>query len=111
VLEVLNLRETSDVDLVVSDAIYNHYRDEKKWPEYVQDNGKKVLSHDGYNLMHTWMGNSLKHLQQRSFEVEKVAFMNVEELIEAKRHLGRKKDLEDIMLLEGYLETPIEKTL
>ena len=111
VLEVLNLRETSDVDLVVSDEVYEHYRDEKKWAEYVQDNGKKVLSHDGYNMMHTWMGNSLKHLQHHSFEIEKIAFMGVEELIEAKRHLGRKKDLEDIMLLEGYQETPTEKTI
>jgi len=111
VLEVLNLRETSDVDLVVSDDVYAHYRDERNWTEYVQDNGKKVLSHDGYNLMHTWMGNSLKHLQHHSFEVEKVAFMGVDELIEAKRHLGRKKDLEDIMLLEGYQESPVEKTL
>jgi len=105
VLEILNLRETSDVDLVVSDEVYAHYRDDKKWAEYVQDNGKKVLSHDGYNLMHTWMGNNLKHLLHQSFEVEKIAFMSIDELIEAKRHLGRKKDLEDIMLLEEYQQS------
>lgn len=105
VLEVLNLRETSDVDIVVSDDVYEHYRDVKQWAEFVQDNGKKVLSHDGYNLMHTWMGNNLKHLLHHSFEVDKVAFMSVDELIEAKRHLGRAKDLEDIMLLESYKES------
>jgi len=105
VLEILNLRETSDVDLVVSDEVYAQYRDDKKWAEYVQDNGKKVLSHDGYNLMHTWMGNNLKHLLHQSFEVEKIAFMSIDELIEAKRHLGRKKDLEDIMLLEEYQQS------
>lgn len=105
VLEILNLRETSDVDLVVSDEVYAQYRDDKKWAEYVQDNGKKVLSHDGYNLMHTWMGNNLKHLLHQSFEVEKIAFMSINELIEAKRHLGRKKDLEDIMLLEEYQQS------
>lgn len=104
VMEVLNLRETNDVDIVVSDEVYTHYRDVKKWAEYVQDNGKKVLSHDGYNLMHTWMGNNVKHLLHHAFEIDKVAFMSVDELIEAKRHLGRKKDLEDIMLLEHYRE-------
>lgn len=104
VLEVLNLRETNDVDIVVSDEVYAHYRDVKKWAEYVQDNGKKVLSHDGYNIMHTWMGNTVKHLLHQSFEVKDVAFMSLEELIEAKRHLGRKKDLDDILLLENYLE-------
>ena len=102
VLEVLDLRETSDVDIVVSDEVYAHYRDEKKWEEYVQDNGKKVLSHEGYNIMHTWMGSSLKHLSHHAFVIDKVTFMSVDELIEAKRHLGRKKDLEDIMLLEDY---------
>jgi high affinity sulfate transporter 1 len=102
VLEVLNLRETSDVDIVVSDEVYAHYRDEKKWTEYVQDNGKKVLSHDGYNLMHTWMGNSLKHLLHNAFDIDNVTFMSVDELIEAKHHLGRKKDLEDIRMLEEY---------
>ena len=105
VLEALGLRETSDVDIVVSDEVYTYYRDEKKWEEYGQDNGKKVLSHDGYNLMHTWMGNSLKHLSHHAFDRNKVTFMNVDELIEAKRHLGRKKDLEDIMLLEDYKDT------
>lgn len=104
VMEVLNLRETNDVDIVVSDEVYAQYRDVKKWAEYVQDNGKKVLSHDGYNLMHVWMGNTVEHLLHHSFEVDKVAFMSVDELIEAKRHLGRKKDIEDIMLLEQYLE-------
>jgi high affinity sulfate transporter 1 len=105
VLEVLNLRETNDVDIVVSDEVYTQYRDHKHWAEYVQDNGKKVLSHDGYNLMHTWMGSSLKHLMHHSFEVEDVTFMSVDELIEAKRHLGRKKDLDDIMLLENYRDS------
>lgn len=102
VLEILNLRDTSDVDIVVSDEVYARYRDDKKWTEYVQDNGKKVLSHDGYNLMHTWMGNSLKHLLKHAFEKDNVTFMSVDELIEAKHHLGRKKDLEDIRLLEEY---------
>ena len=55
--------------------------------------------------MHTWMGNNLKHLLHQSFEVEKIAFMSIDELIEAKRHLGRKKDLEDIMLLEEYQQS------
>lgn len=106
VLEVLSLRETSDIDIVVSDEVYAYYRDRKHWAEYVQDNGKKVLSHDGYNLMHTWMGNSLKHLLRHAFDIDKVTFMNIDELIEAKRHLGRKKDFEDIMLLENYKESP-----
>ena len=51
VLEALKLRETGDIDLVVSDDIYNKYRNELNWQEYVQDGGKRILSRNGYNLM------------------------------------------------------------
>ncbi len=104
VLEALNLRDTNDVDIVVSDDVYAYYRDKKHWSEYVQDNGKKILSHDGYNLMHTWMSHNLKRLKKHSFVVEDVAFMGVEDLIEAKRRLGRRKDVSDITLLEQYAQ-------
>lgn len=102
VLEALHLRDTMDVDMVVSDDVYARYRDKKHWKEYVQDNGKKVLTHNGYNLMHTWMGNSLKRLKQDAFVVDEVTFMGIDTLIESKRHLGRRKDIADITLLKQY---------
>lgn len=104
VLEALHLRDTMDVDMVVSDEVYARYRDKKHWKEYVQDNGKKVLTHNGYNIMHTWMGNSLKRLKRDSFVVDGVTFMGIETLIESKRHLGRRKDIADIALLRQYLQ-------
>ena len=103
VLEALHMRETKDVDLVVSDEVYTQYRDVHHWKEYVQDNGKKTLSHEGYTMMHTWMGNSLKHLARDSFDIDGVPLINLERLIEGKRHLGRRKDMADITLLTDYL--------
>lgn len=102
VLEALNLRSTNDIDMVVSDETYAYYRDHKHWKEFVQDNGKKVLTHNGYNLMHTWMGKSFKRLQKNAFEIKGVTFMGIDDLVEAKRHLGRKKDTSDIALLDNY---------
>lgn len=105
VLEALDLRQTHDVDVVVSDAVYREYRDKHRWQEYVQDNGKKILSHNGYNLMHTWMSLNLKRLKRHAFMVDGVPMMGVNDLIEAKRRLGRRKDASDVALLLEYQQS------
>jgi high affinity sulfate transporter 1 len=102
VLEALHLRKTNDIDLAVSDAVYEYYRTKEHWQEYVQDNGKKILSHNGYNMMHGWMGKSFTKLRKGAFLIEEVPFMGIDELIAAKRQLARKKDLSDIELLVDY---------
>jgi SulP family sulfate permease len=105
VLDALHLRNTSDIDLVVSDQVYREYRDTHHWSEYVQDNGKRILSRDGYNLMHTWLGRSLRSLSHGAQMIDGVRFMSLEKLIEHKRHLSRRKDMSDITLLRDYLRT------
>lgn len=105
VLEALHLRGTQDVDVVVSDEVYREYKDTHHWQEYNQDNGKKILSHNGYNLMHSWMGANIRSLRKRAFMVDGIPMMSINQLIESKRRLGRKKDLSDITLLEAYQRT------
>ncbi len=105
VLEAMKLRQTHDVDLIVSNDVYREYRDKHHWQEYVQDNGKKILSHNGYNLMHTWMSKNLKRLNRSKQVIDGVNFMGINELIDAKRRLGRKKDIADIALLKEYKKT------
>jgi|JI10StandDraft_1071094.scaffolds.fasta_scaffold05555_18 SulP family sulfate permease len=101
VLEALGLRETNDVDLVVSERLYRHYR-KKGWREYVQDDGKRVLSHHGYQLMLTYVGKSLKDLAAHAFLLHGVSFMSVSDLIACKKAVGREKDLEDVRLLQEF---------
>lgn len=101
VLETLHLRETSDIDVVVSRRVYEHYKN-LKWKEYVQDDGKKVLSHNGYIFMESWVGRSLKHLIKRSFVIEGVRFMGLDDLIACKSEIGRDKDRSDVDLLKEY---------
>ena len=102
VLEALHLRTTTDVDLAVSSKIYEKFKNDKKWQEYVQDNGKKILSHNGYNMMHGWLGKTFSALRSHAMIVDDVPCMDVHELIVAKRQLARQKDLADIELLEEY---------
>lgn len=102
VLEALQLRQTHDVDIIVSDEVYRQYRDERRWQEYVQDNGKKTLSHNGYNMMRVWMGKNHKQLKKNQQMISGLPCMGIDDLIKAKRQLGRKKDIADIALLEQY---------
>jgi sulfate permease, SulP family len=102
VLDALGIRETNDVDLVVSSKIYKQFR-QKGWKEYIQDDGKKIISHNGYQLMQTYVGRSLKDLKKNSFKHQGVPFMSLEDLTICKQKIGRKKDLDDIVQIEQYL--------
>ena len=104
VLEVLDLRQTVDVDLVVSKSIYGKFKD-LGWKEYIQDDGKKILSRRGYKIMMHYMRRDLRRLTKYSFIKNGVRFMGINDLIESKERLGRSKDLEDIDLLNKYLKS------
>ena len=104
VLEVLDLRQTVDVDLVVSKSVYGKFKD-LGWKEYIQDDGKKILSKRGYKIMMHYMRRDLRRLIKYSFIKNGVRFMGINDLIESKERLGRSKDLEDIDLLNKYLKS------
>jgi len=103
VMEVLGLRETNDLDIVVSHKAYKHYKN-KGWKEFIQDDGKRLLSHHGYQIMETYVGKNINQLRARSFSIQGVPFMAVQDLIAAKQRIGRNKDLRDIALLKSYLQ-------
>ena len=102
VMEALKLRDTKDVDIVVSDEVYSHFLRELHWSEYTLDNGKKVLSHEGCNIMHSWAGVKLKRLLRDSMTIDGITYMNVDKLIEVKKRFGRKKDMTDVAMLQQY---------
>ncbi len=102
VLDALNIRETNDVDMVVSSKMYKQFK-QKGWKEYIQDDGKKIISHNGYQLMQTYVGKSLHDLKKRSFMHQGVCFMSLDDLADCKRKMGRQKDLDDIAYIEQYL--------
>ena len=101
VLETLGLRDTMNVDLVVSKDRYKQFH-AQGWKEYIHDDGKKTLSHRGYKVMLSYMGRDLARLRQNAFEKDDVQFMGLDDLIKSKESLGRKKDVADIALIRAY---------
>jgi SulP family sulfate permease len=103
VLEALGLRDTKDIDIAVTDEVYALYRDEHHWHEYRLENGKKVLSHDGFNLVHSWVGYKWKSLSSDPMIIDGIPFLNPQLLLNAKKRLGRRKDASDARLVASYL--------
>lgn len=101
VLDFLGIRETNDVDLVVSKETYKRLS-KNNWKEYIQDDGKKILSRSGYKIMLHWMGKDLADLQKSSVEINGIPLMGLNDLVECKTQLGRKKDLKDIASIIAY---------
>jgi high affinity sulfate transporter 1 len=102
VLELLGLRSTQNVDLVVNQRVYAKLR-LRNWKEYIQDDGKKILSKSGYKVMLTWMGRDLQQLQKSSIIVDSIPVMGLADLIACKAQLGRKKDMKDVASIYAFL--------
>lgn len=101
VLETLGLRDTMDVDLVVNKEQYRRFHD-KGWREYIHDDGKRILTHRGYNIMTSYMGMDVQRLRRNAFVKDDVYFMGLDDLIKSKEALGRTKDLQDAELIREY---------
>ena len=101
VLDMLHLRDTHDVDIVVSNEIYEQFRAQKTWHEATWTSGKRVLVRGQYTLMKTWMGWPLRQLQRDAERIEQIPCVSTERLIDAKRRIGRRKDVSDITLLRS----------
>lgn len=100
-MDMLGMRKTKDVDLVVSKEAYAKLRD-KKWKEYVLDDGKRILSYHGYKVMTKWMGYDLAHLQKTAQTIGGIPVMGIAKLIDCKERMGREKDLADIELIKQF---------
>lgn len=109
-LAVLELRQTHSADLVVSDELYEKLRDELGWREYAQDNGKCILSKEGFHAMHRWLGWNVATLQKDALEINGVQYIHPLKLIEGKKRLNRPKDIEDIKLLKRWLKKQGQQT-
>lgn len=103
VMEVLNLRDSNNIDIVVDNDTYASFAGSGKWHEYALASGKVILTKDGINLARSWLGRTLGMIKRRgTFTKDSVVFMSVGQLIECKQRLGRRKDQSDITLLRSH---------
>lgn len=101
VLELRGIRETNDIDIVVSREVYARLKSDG-WKEFVHDDGKRLLTHKGYRIMQQWMGRDLDDFARRAEAIDGIMTMALDDLRDCKSLLGRRKDLSDITLIQKY---------
>lgn len=104
-LGVRGLRESNDLDLVVTDPLWNTLA--TKYGVIDKGTYKTILvgNIEIYNST-SLLGNfaSFNNQLEKADMIEGYNFLNLEMLIELKTKLGREKDLQDIELIRDYLQ-------
>ncbi len=105
IMDALGLRESHDVDAVVSDKLFQELKT-AGWKEQEQY-GVHMLTHMDVEVWPSWYHDglrlSLTQLIDRSVVIDGVRFVSPEFLLEWKQASRREKDLADIKILEEYL--------
>ena len=107
ILEVLGIRDTKDLDIVVTQELFEKLRQSKNYNEEMRW-GKVFLIGDGIEI---GVRLEWEHYHCTTEEAIKTAtvirgipFLNLEETIKFKKAMGREKDFKDIVLIEDYLK-------
>jgi hypothetical protein len=108
-LAVRGIRETKDVDLIVTPELWKEYRKKEGW--------EKKLGYDVFYLKKghvelwkriTWFWDrriDIKAFIERAEIIEGLPFVNMKDFIYWKGILWREKDKRDVVLAEEYMRT------
>lgn len=111
ILSALNLRESKDIDVVVTEEKYKELSGNNRFHKK-QNHGREILADDLFEIGTSWnvVGKNWKFedLLNNSTIIDGVRYNTVEFLLDAKRRWiadgeGRQKDIDDVKLMEQYL--------
>lgn len=105
ILDALDLRRSTDIDLVVDQTLFGQLQESGDWSEEARY-GETVLLKDDAEVWLSWGSEGIPNftdLYSTGMTVDGVRFASPEFVLEWKKAQRREKDLRDIELLEGYL--------
>ncbi len=100
ILAVLGLRQSDDIDLIVTKELFEKLKIEGWETSYWQD--QVVLKKDVYDVGTTWLGQTLEELLPNAQTINGIPFLSLTDLRQWKTMMGRPKDLKDIALIDAY---------
>lgn len=108
-LDVLGLRQSRDIDLLVSRELFEKLLQRGDWTEIAYPDGLSGLKHRSEDVEAFyeagWSGCDEAGVRQKIRQadvIDGVSFVNLEDILAWKREMGRPKDLKDVELLEKY---------
>lgn len=107
ILDILGIRKAQDIDILVSPSLFEKLENDGwkrhyKYPTTLEH--PQGISGAKQTLDFMKENYSLEEALTLATYIEGIPFMNLEMLINAKRQLGREKDLKNIVLIEEYLK-------
>lgn len=111
ILTMLGIRDSKDIDLVLTPNIFQSFKDEGWSYSTVDIEGRlrEKLEHDPFEAFRDfWCGGvtyDTREMIKNAEVIEGVRFMPLELLIRLKQSMGRDKDLKDIELIGEYRAT------
>ena len=110
-LDQLGIRAASDIDLVVSNELFNALKNDARWiVEYITNDETRYTSRDG--SVEVWRGGWDKKGESMSYDelladsvvYDDVQFVSLNFLKDWKMWHKRDKDVADIQLIDQYLK-------
>ena len=111
ILNALNLRESEDIDVVVTEEKYKELSNNNRFKKE-QNHGREILVDDLFEIRTSWtvVGKTWKFddLLNHSTIIDGIRYNTIEFLLDAKRRWvtdgeGRQKDIDDVKLMEKHL--------
>lgn len=104
-MDALGLRESDDVDAVVSLRLFEKLR-QQGWDE-AEEHGQPKLTHGDAEVWMSWRFQdedmTLKEFEQHKVVIDGISFVSPQFLMQWKKDTDRPKDRPDVTLLEEYL--------
>lgn len=108
-LAIRNLRETSDLDIVVTAELFEKLKNDNKWSYTIRPNGKPKLYKDFVEVYLDVNTDDFQRNTSQLFEhadiFNQIQFISLQTLMQLKQSYRREKDLHDIELIQTYLAT------
>ena len=102
---IRGLRETGDLDVIVSEDIFNEFKNRSDFKLEKKKSGNEYLEKDNIELYRNWHPGKwdIEKLIQEAEIIDGFPFVKLEEVLKWKKLKGREKDIKDIKLIEDYL--------
>lgn len=108
-LGIRGLKECHDIDIIVTEDVYDFYKNKEKWAiKKMEDEDVEYLRRGNVELWSSWGPGdwNIKELIAEAEEIDGLPFVRIERVLEWKKINGREKDKEDIRRIERFLRAP-----
>jgi len=108
---IRNLREMHDIDIIVTEKLFNEYADKAGWDVkniYENNDCFKGLNNRAINIeiWKDWYTDwDVKKMIQEADIIDDMPFVKLDYLIKWKKFFARQKDVKDVELIEKFLST------